>query len=61
MQPPTYREIIARLRKEGFARVAQSGSHAKYVCGNRVVCVNGAGGGRPKKGTWANIKRQAGW
>ncbi len=61
MQPPTFREIIALLRRDGFVRVSQVGSHAKFVRGERVVIVNGRGGARPKKGTWANIRRQAGW
>lgn len=64
MQPPTFREIIALLKHDGFVKVAQVGSHAnhaKYVSGDRVVTVNGSGGDRPKKGTWASIRRQAGW
>ncbi|MFR2031304.1 MAG: type II toxin-antitoxin system HicA family toxin, partial [Collinsella sp.] len=52
MQPPTFREIIALLKHDGFVKVAQVGSHAKYVSGDRVVTVNGSGGDRPKKGTW---------
>ena len=51
MQPPTFREIIALLKRDGFVRVSQVGSHAKYVCGDRAVTVNGSGGDRPKKGT----------
>ncbi len=50
MQPPTFREIIALLRRDGFVRVSQVGSHAKFVRGERVVIVNGRGGARPKKG-----------
>ena len=61
MEPPTFREIIALLRRDGFERVSQVGSHAKFVSGDRVVIVNGHGGERPKKGTWASIRRQAGW
>lgn len=61
MQPPTFREIVALLKRDGFVRVAQVGSHAKYVRGDRAVTVNGSGGDRPKKGTWASIRRQAGW
>lgn len=68
MQPPTFREIIALLKHDGFVKVAQVGrkvaqvgSHAKYVSGDRAVTVNGSGGDRPKKGTWASIRRQAGW
>ena len=57
MQPPTFREIIALLKRDGFVRVSQVGSHAKYVCGDRAVTVNGSGGDRPKKGTWASIRR----
>ena len=61
VQPPTYREIVARLRREGFTKVAQVGSHAKYAKGDRTVAVGGTGDGRPPKGTWSNIQRQAGW
>lgn len=28
MQPPTFREIIALLKRDGFVKVAQVGSHA---------------------------------
>lgn len=31
MQPPTFREIIALLKHDGFVKVAQVGSHAKSV------------------------------
>lgn len=61
MQPPTFREIIALLKHDGFVKVAQVGSDAKYVSGGRVVAVNGSGGDRPMKGMWASIRRQAGW
>ena len=61
MQPPTFQEIIALLKHDGFVEVAQVGSHAKHVSGDRVVTANGSGGDRPKKGTWASIRRQAGW
>ena len=49
MQPPTFREIIALLKHDGFVKVAQVGSHAKYVSGDRVVTVNGSGGDRPRR------------
>lgn len=61
MQPPTYREIISRLIHEGYVRVGQKGSHARYSDGRHSVTVAGVGGSRPSKGTWGNIKRQAGW
>lgn len=61
MQPPTFREIIALLKHDGFVKVAQVGGHAKFVSSDRVVTVNGSGGDRPKKDTWASIRRQVGW
>lgn len=61
MEPPTFREIVALLHRDGFEKLSQTGSHAKYGDGERVVIINGRGGDRPRKGTWANIKRQAGW
>lgn len=61
MQPPTYREIIARLKSEGFTLARQRGSHATYAKDEMKVTVPGHGGKTPKKGTWDNIKRQAGW
>lgn len=44
MQPPTFWEIIALLKYDGFVKVAQVGSHAKCVSGDRAVTVNGSGG-----------------
>ena len=61
MQPPTFREIAARLTKEGWEPAHQRGSHVKYRKGSQMVTINGTGGDRPKAGTWANIRRQAGW
>lgn len=61
VQPPTYREIAAMLARDGFIRVDQAGSHAKYRKGSRVVTLAGSGGKRPPKGTWSSIRRQAGW
>ena len=61
MQPPTYREIAARLERGGFTKEHTVGSHAKYVKGSHVVTLSGHGGKRPKKGTWSSIKNQAGW
>lgn len=54
------REIIRRLRKEGFELIASSGSHHKFRKGERTVIVP-----HPKKdlpiGTARNIARSAGW
>ena len=60
MEPPTFREIVALLHRDGFEKLSQTGSHAKYGDGERIVIINGRGGDRPRKGTRANIKRQAG-
>lgn len=61
MQPPTYREIIARLLEEGYVKTRQVGSHAWFRKGARLVTVPGTGSKRPKKGAWVSIRRQAGW
>ena len=61
MQPPTVREVIRRLEREGFVKVNQVGSHRKYVKGNRVVIVAGKGGEHLRWKTWESIERQAGW
>jgi predicted RNA binding protein YcfA (HicA-like mRNA interferase family) len=54
------REIIKRLRNEGFELIASSGSHHKFRRGERTVIVP-----HPKKdlpiGTARNIARSAGW
>lgn len=54
------RNIIKRLKKEGFAEVSVRGSHRKFRKGDCTVIVP-----HPKKdlpfGTAKNIARQAGW
>lgn len=61
MQPPTVREIISRLEKEGFRLVRQKGSHRRYVKGGRKVTVAGKLSEHPTPETWKRIKEQAGW
>ena len=61
MQPPTYREIIARLQKDGFELTRQRGSHKTFSKDEKRVTISGQGSKVPKKGTWNNIKNQAGW
>lgn len=61
MEPPTVREVIVRLLKEGFVLAGCSGDHRKFVRGRRVVIVPGRPGSHLRKGTWASVKRQAGW
>ena len=50
MQPPTYREIIARLLEEGYVKTRQVGSHARFRKVGRLVTVPGTGSKRPKRG-----------
>lgn len=61
MEPPTTREVIARLERDGFERVGCTGDHRKYRKGNRTVTVSGNLGEHLPKGTWARVKQQAGW
>lgn len=54
------REIIKRLRREGFELISSADSHHKFRKGARTVIVP-----HPKKdlpvGTARNIARMAGW
>ena len=54
------RDIVKRLKAEGFELVSVKGSHHKFRKGTTVVVVP-----HPKKdlprGTAANIARQVGW
>jgi predicted RNA binding protein YcfA (HicA-like mRNA interferase family) len=54
------KKIIARLKREGFSKVSQNGSHVKLRKGNRTVIIP-----HPKKdlplGTARNIAKQVGW
>ena len=61
MQPPTVREVIRRLEREGFIKVNQVGSHRQYLKGGRKVTVPGALNEHLRWETWKSIKRQAGW
>ena len=61
MEPPTNREVIKKLEKEGYEKVAQVGSHRKYSNGKRTVTVAGKPSEHQKRGTWKRTKEQAGW
>lgn len=61
MEPPTAREVIARLEREGWARIGCTGDHRKYRKDGRLVVVSGQLGKHLKKGAWSEIKREAGW
>ena len=52
MEPPTAREVVARLEREGWAFVG---------CNGRLVVVPGQLGAHLKKGTWSSVRQQAGW
>lgn len=61
MQPPTVREVIRRLEKEGFVNVRTRGSHRRYVKGDLRVTVSGKESEHLTRKTWASVKQQAGW
>jgi len=61
MQPPTIREVIERLEKEGFVKVRTTGSHHRYQKGNLKVTVAGKPGEHLDRETWRRIQEQAGW
>ncbi|MDR3307746.1 MAG: type II toxin-antitoxin system HicA family toxin [Coriobacteriales bacterium] len=61
MQPPTVREVIGRLEKEGYRKVNQVGSHRKFSNGARNVTIAGDKGENLKWETWKRIQEQAGW
>ena len=54
------KQIVKRLKAEGFEQVSQKGSHLKLRKGDRIVIVP-----HPKKdlpvGTARNIAKMAGW
>ena len=61
MQPPTVREVIDRLRSEGWEHVRTSGDHRMFSKGGRLVVVSGKMGDHLARGTYSNIRRMAGW
>lgn len=61
MQPPTVREVISRIEREGGYLVRKKGGRWIYRLGNRTIVVHGKPSKPLKAGTWGSIKRQAGW
>jgi predicted RNA binding protein YcfA (HicA-like mRNA interferase family) len=61
METPTVREVVKRLHREGFLRVRQKGSHARFVKGARKVTVAGKPSEHLDPKTYASIRTQAGW
>jgi predicted RNA binding protein YcfA (HicA-like mRNA interferase family) len=60
---PKVREVIQRLESEGWHLAKQTGSHRQYKHPQKPGKVTVAG--HPSidipPGTWASIRRQAGW
>ena len=61
MQPPKYREIIQRLKQEGFSERPSKGDHRRFYKGIRKVTVRDQGSKHPTWAEWKSIKDQAGW
>lgn len=61
MQPPTVRDVIKSLEREGWRKIRQEGSHRAYKKGGKTLIVSGNLNDHLKRGTYAAIKRQAGW
>lgn len=61
MEPPTYREVIRLLLREGFSERASAGDHRRFCKGPHKVTVRDAGGDHPSWKEWQSIQRQAGW
>jgi predicted RNA binding protein YcfA (HicA-like mRNA interferase family) len=57
------REVIRRLEAEGWVLVTTKGSHRQFKHPQRPgrVTISGNLGDEMPKGTFASVKRQAGW
>ncbi len=61
MQPPTVREVTRRLEREGWTLRHMRGDHRVYGRNGDTVSVPGNLNDHLKRGTYAAIKRKAGW
>ncbi len=61
MQPPTVREVTQRLEREGWMLRHVRGDHRVYERNGKTIPIPGNLGDHLKRGTYAAIKRQAGW
>ena len=63
MQPPRVREVIRRLKQEGWQEVRVRGSHRQYQHPTKpgTVTVSGALGDTMPRGTYHSVAKQAGW
>jgi predicted RNA binding protein YcfA (HicA-like mRNA interferase family) len=61
--PPKVREVVRRLRRDGWQHVGTTGDHHHYEHPTKPgkVTVPGHPGDDLRPGTWASIQRQAGW
>jgi predicted RNA binding protein YcfA (HicA-like mRNA interferase family) len=60
---PKVRDVIRRLKREGWYQVRQSGSHRQFkhsTIPGRVT-IAGHPGDEIPPGTWNSIQKQAGW
>lgn len=58
--PLTSKEVIRRLKREGWQEVRQAGSHKQFKRGNLRITVPDHPGDL-KPGTERDIRRKAGW
>ena len=61
MEPPKVREVARRLEREGWSKVREKGGRRIYRKEEKIVTLHGKDNDRLKKGTWAEITREAGW
>lgn len=61
MEPPTVREVIRRLEKEGWSLQHVHGDHRRFVRDGSHVIVAGKDGEHLKRGTYSSICRIVGW
>lgn len=61
MQPPTVREVIRKLRAEGWELDRTRGDHRQYRKGGKVVTIAGKPSEHLDRGTWAAVRRTVGW
>ena len=61
MEPPTVREIDARLKADGWVLVRMRGDHRRYEKDGRACTLAGHWHDHLPRGTWAAFQRQVGW
>lgn len=61
MQPPTVREVIRRLEQEGWVLERQKGGRRIFKRDGVTIPVHGKDGDTLTPGTYASIRRIAGW